>query len=640
LADETPNPLQSWVFDFVTSSYQPFAPLRSMPHSGFRATSFNGLMHEGQFRKRPGLSSSSPLVIAQNGQYTEKYNGQTPGDIQVYYMDPISATVEGPFFIVLTTTECYIVSLSPTTVTNVTPRYTVGTVSITTATTALTGIGTAWDTEGIKAGQLVIFPDASVSVIDSVNSDTSITLKAAYAGSTLVSQPYTIRRTGRYAGVAQSGAPLNLFARVFNGDLYYTFVEGTTNFCVVRVTNINGIRSASIGTPEIIGAFQYDNLSGCDLWSATISDVLEIKGLELLTDGRVVLATTEKDTGGTTASARIRYSSHLDQKVWNSPPGGFSDVVNLPGDMNGMKSFGSYLACHFDGGIVLAVPTGQDDPPLNFQTVQTTRIGCFNSKAIVNTPQGQVFLGTDGNTYVFDGSGHTMISDATRKTFPAATAHSGWHGCYEYKENTVWLFDMYGSTDGTGMYAIDMSNGQTTYHKTATIISAAADPGNATQVTRLLVGLPTYDPLASGAAGASSTILYLFSYSNTADTVPAFTGFTATAAMSLITDWIDFDMMGIDKTFAYALLFYESSGSYTVRLKAARDGLSTDTISFNTVTTAGEEKFAKIFFAPKTSEKWQFTLDTATTNASAWDIRPQRMVLFFRPVAGSEAVQR
>jgi hypothetical protein len=627
------------MFDFVSSSYQPYAPLRSMQHAGFRNGSFNGLVENGIFRKRGGVTADALTIpVTNNGAFADLWNGQSPADMSITYMDFISATLEGPVAVVLTTSECYVITLAPTTVVNVTPRYSLGTVSITTGTAALAGTGTFWVDEGIKAGQLVNLPNGSADwySISVVNSNTSITLKSNLSTGTLVAQPYTIRRTGRNSSAPLAGAASNLFARIFNGDLYYTFVEGTSNFCVVRVLDV---LNAASSTPTIIGCNVYDNLSGCDVWSAAGGEVVsEFKGLELLSDGRVVLATTESIATGN-AMARIRYSSHLDQMVWNEPPGGTNDVVLLPGKMNAMKEFGGYLACHFDRGIVVAIPNGQDDPPLNYQRVQTTTIGCESARPLANTPIGQIYLGTDGNVWTFDGSGQTQLSDATRNTWSATAAYSSWHACYEAQQSTFWLFQV-GATN-TGIYTINTETGIVGYHKVGTIITAACDPGAPTGDIRLILGLPSFDPaVVSGTSGATSTMIYDLDFSDTADVVPAFTGYAATSALTLITDWMDMDMPGIDKTISHILLYYISGGSYTFRTIYLRDGLNTATNSINLTTTATEEKVAKLWFPPATSEKWRFEFGTATTADTAWDVRPQRAIIFYRVSGPMEAVAR
>ncbi|MBC7280047.1 hypothetical protein [Hoeflea sp.] len=72
--------------------------------------------------------------------------------------------------------------------------YSAGTVSIANGANALTGSGTAWVTNGVKAGD--IFEAAGLTIeIASVNSATSITLARGWPGSPLAGNNYSIRFT-------------------------------------------------------------------------------------------------------------------------------------------------------------------------------------------------------------------------------------------------------------------------------------------------------------------------------------------------------------------------------------------------------------------------------------------------------------
>jgi hypothetical protein len=417
---------------------------------------------------------------------------------------------------------------------------------------------------------------------------------------------------------------------VFNGDLYYTYVEGLSNPCVVRVENIFGITP---GAPEIIGADLFDNLSGCDIWGAGVT---EIKGLELLQDGRVVIATTE-DNGATVFTSRLRYSSHLNQLIWNTSPGGFSDVTALPGKMNAMKALGPYQALHYDGGVALATPTGQDDPPLTFQVSQGAYVGGSTPKAIVNTPQGQVYLSQGGLVLIFDGSGSRVVTDAMRSEPRVSGDPYLFHGCYEDGRSTVWMWAGYMNSTA---YAINLQSGMVTFHKTSTQVTAACDPG-VTGITRLFLGVPSYDPQGSGTGGVTSAILYAMNHP-TRDIVPVFTGSLTHPAFAYYTDWIDFGMPGIDKIVDHIVLLVNASSTYQIFITAYRDvsqSASSPTQSIATVTEDGSRAY-KFFFAPEASERWRFLITTATLNTVAWDIRPQQMFIHYRPVAEFEAVAR
>lgn len=64
------------------------------------------------------------------------------------------------------------------------PDYQTGTVSLTTGTKALVGVGTAWVTAGVQPGDL-FFKNGFVALVDTVNNDTSITLRDNWGGATL-----------------------------------------------------------------------------------------------------------------------------------------------------------------------------------------------------------------------------------------------------------------------------------------------------------------------------------------------------------------------------------------------------------------------------------------------------------------------
>lgn len=67
-----------------------------------------------------------------------------------------------------------------------------GTISVANGSTAVTGVGTAWQIQGFREGDLILKDNYS-GVIASVNSDTSITLVDGWVGTSLVAAPYRIR---------------------------------------------------------------------------------------------------------------------------------------------------------------------------------------------------------------------------------------------------------------------------------------------------------------------------------------------------------------------------------------------------------------------------------------------------------------
>src|SRR5690606_39015668 len=83
----------------------------------------------------------------------------------------------------------------------ITPRYGTGTISVTNGSKTVTGTGTAWETAGVKAGDLiclgadVVDPGATWYEIASGDSETQITLLNEHAESTSAGEAYTIRLT-------------------------------------------------------------------------------------------------------------------------------------------------------------------------------------------------------------------------------------------------------------------------------------------------------------------------------------------------------------------------------------------------------------------------------------------------------------
>lgn len=77
------------------------------------------------------------------------------------------------------------------------PWYRTGTASFTNGSTAVTGLGTAWNAN-VASGEALLGPDGKVYEIGSIGSDTAITLGSAYLGITAAGQPYVIAPTQSY----------------------------------------------------------------------------------------------------------------------------------------------------------------------------------------------------------------------------------------------------------------------------------------------------------------------------------------------------------------------------------------------------------------------------------------------------------
>ncbi len=106
--------------------------------------------------------------------------------------------------------------------------YKAGSVAVTNGSAAVVGTGTLW-VANAAAGHTFVGPDHSVYEVQSVNSDTSITLARTYRGSTASAQPYDIAPTQDYLSVlaAQVGALLTTYGDIAAGPGAGKFGDGS-----------------------------------------------------------------------------------------------------------------------------------------------------------------------------------------------------------------------------------------------------------------------------------------------------------------------------------------------------------------------------------------------------------------------------
>lgn len=91
-------------------------------------------------------------------------------------------------------------------------NYATGTITATNGSSTVTGSGTTWNTStNAEAGEYIKLPDGKWYKINSIASDTSLTIEVAYQGSTLSGQAYTISPWGEVQGkLGSSTAPASL----------------------------------------------------------------------------------------------------------------------------------------------------------------------------------------------------------------------------------------------------------------------------------------------------------------------------------------------------------------------------------------------------------------------------------------------
>lgn len=116
---------------------------------------------------------------------------------------------------------------------------TTGTITATNASTAITGSGTAFVTDGLKAGDVLWIIDASTAVaypIASVASATSLTLQTAYKGSTASGKTYVGMRRFDEESAADTYRLLNTYVAALNDG---TFVASYITAAASKTTPVD-----------------------------------------------------------------------------------------------------------------------------------------------------------------------------------------------------------------------------------------------------------------------------------------------------------------------------------------------------------------------------------------------------------------
>jgi hypothetical protein len=223
-----------------------------------------------------------------------------------------------------------------------------------------------------------------------------------------------------------------IFADVFNGDLY---VAGRVSGggspaagagdgpAIIKVTDVFRSGVDAFDSRYLMSRFPLHQTTGGDgteyQYFHQLSDLREILGLDFLGDSRAVILTWEAGGAGGKILNRVRYSDHSNNEEWDpaasTSTAGYSDRTEIPGRVTALGRFGNSLTVHFPGGIVWGHPTGEQSPPLNFQPAIGCYQGCVLTRTLRQTPIGEVFLGTDHQILLFDGSKVGDVGEDMRK---------------------------------------------------------------------------------------------------------------------------------------------------------------------------------------------------------------------------------
>lgn len=635
----------------------------------------NLIAYKGRLQRREGVANIF------NGLEPPDGNAATAPDRPLLIIT-VAAGGGSDRFVVVTSTDVY-VGTSETSWFCVTPTYSAGQVTVTNGSGSVTGVGTAWVTRRIRPTQKILIEGAWYTIL-TVPSDTSLTMTPVFAGtSSPPNQNYSIRRIWNISG----GSHLpRAFAHALSGDVYLA-IDGAGAYQNPSTLAITQARTGAILKIERVADLAKTTFSSADTTILMSTDAMDAAtsalgeaffphGLEILTDGRLVVPSHAQNKDGATPAYyidnRVYYSSHTDLTNWTVSPAGFTDIITSRSGITASKRIGSAIAIHCHDQIYLATQTGADDPPLDFRS-SSAHIGAGGPRLVTNvpagafTPQGQCFLAGDGHPYLFDG-------DQARPV-------PGWKGLNRDIEPTVALptrlrygflnLDAYRRSvsffhpsalasgfldDDSAELRYDLDTGVASRHHWKNYVSAASEPRAYVPLDSAGADPYHYGPRIIGVQGTNSTgaateYLYAARYEVLNDSaLPIADAGGSTGGMLAEThDLILFDPNngaggpGKQTTISRIVIWWIGRAATTETLKCSvsKDaGANWTTLSSSeTMTTAEDEKRADYFFDSAgvgSSEKWRIKIESNDNDVFSFALT--RMLISWTETADAEAL--
>lgn len=668
--------------DGVLASWFGVFPLTEFVTNGYPTVERNG----SYFETAPDGLLNGQTVMYQFWDYPQTWNNSTATTAQSSY---------GSFMgVVVTSREIWTYSPQDHNWYNATPVYSAGTITVNNGSTSVQGNGTAFVTRKIVPGQLIQLPAGTGDwySITAVNADAgaaALTISPAYAGVNLVAQPYVIRRC--FGGRNYSHGDNLLFCQVFNGDLYIggrTLAGAGNGPAVIRV---NSIYDTAQTSEYLLAGF--DLTGSMSTNGSVIAELWDIKGLQLLTDGRVVLATAEVPSTKTgIVGNRLRYSSNTGntagtvsaQEIWVASPAGFIDVIDHPGEIKALGRLGpSTLSVHFDRGISLATYTAQYDPPLSIQS-SGAKVGCFAPRTLCQYRGQEIFLGSDGLVHAFNGEETAELSDETvalehdGTNYSASFCIANTHAVVDTRRSHYRLFfcdnnfeqvptppAAYANyTIRTDCWLIDLENpGQFYKEIYAPHITSAAFPAIGSgdddifgdfptsvggDFGLIILGVNTAPPSAAAEDLLAGAVLYGLSQrgglSAPGNHVWDSDAYSDRPVFLAATDFLDFGKPGVDKTIDHILLYIRLctlaiNDLPVVQIFKPDGNFVTGTTKALVVPANAEPSPLMYDFGPDVSEAWKIKISLAVNNnALGQGLLLGRMRVYYQTQGEIEAV--
>ncbi len=142
-----------------------------------------------------------------------------------------------------------------------------------------------------------------------------------------------------------------------------------------------------------------------------------VKVLVATPDGRIVIAVKERDTDTNVLTGnRIRWCSHLEPTDWLGENAGFDDLATATAEIRALSRVGETLTVYFEDSIFLGIPTGQQHQPYGYVRSKSM-VGTRWYRAVSESPHGNLFVGSDGNFWLFDGDSAVKLTDETIRKY-------------------------------------------------------------------------------------------------------------------------------------------------------------------------------------------------------------------------------
>ena len=303
-------------------------------------------------------------------------------------LDSFAPRSGGQTLLIMTTRDVYRFDEATNLAVLLTPRYATGTVSVTNASATVTGSGTSW-TANLKAGDLIHVGDAAQTdptatwyEVETVDSNTQVTLTAAYQGATASGAAYTARLvfTGTLLTPWLTESFFNATAVGVGSDGDRWYASNGLDPVIAWGTGLTQVYFPAIGLDRVSFLRKVSNLM--------VYGNITVSGDPRTTSVRTSDIAKPEDTAGGLATELI--------------------IHDTTDPLLAAYRLGDVLVAYGGRTITLMQFVGGDVVFVLRQVASS--IGALSARAVADFGDYHEFLGPDGQ-YRFDGASLTRIND-------------------------------------------------------------------------------------------------------------------------------------------------------------------------------------------------------------------------------------